>query len=90
MTLKLYYHPLSSFCQKVLIALYENDTPFVPHLVDLADETSRAEFLKIWPIGKFPVLRDDAEDQTIPELTTIIEYLGPALPGQDAVRAGRR
>jgi glutathione S-transferase len=82
MTLKLYYHPLSSFCQKVLVALYENDTPFVPHLVDLADETSRAEFLKIWPIGKFPVLRDDAEDQTIPESTTIIEYLGQHYPGK--------
>ena len=82
MSLKLYYHPLSSFCQKVLIALYENDTPFVPHLVDLADETSRAEFLKIWPIGKFPVLRDDAEDQTIPESTTTIEYLGQHYPGK--------
>jgi glutathione S-transferase len=28
MTLKLYAHPFSSYCQKVLIALYENDTPF--------------------------------------------------------------
>ena len=49
MSLKLYFHPLSSFCQKVLIALYENDTPFEPHIVDLADETSRADFMKIWP-----------------------------------------
>ena len=82
MSLKLYYHPLSSFCRKVLIALYENDTPFMPHLVDLADETSRAEFLKIWPIGKFPVLRDDAKDQTIPESTIIIEYLDQHYPGK--------
>jgi glutathione S-transferase len=82
MTLKLYYHPLSSFCQKVLVALYENDTPFEPHLVDLANETSRADFLKVWPVGKFPVLHDDAQGQTIPESTIIIEYLGQHYPGK--------
>ena len=75
MSLTLYFHPLSSFCQKVLTALYENDTPFTPHLVDLGDEVSRAAFLKIWPIGKFPVLRDEARGRTIPESTIIIEYL---------------
>ena len=41
MSLKLYFHPLSSFCQKALIAFYENDTPFEPHIVDLADAKSR-------------------------------------------------
>src|SRR5438445_3246580 len=82
MSLKLYFHPLSSFCHKVLIALYENDTPFEPHIVDLSNETSRAEFLKIWPIGKFPVLRDDAKDLTIPESSIIIEYLEVHYPGR--------
>ena len=82
MSLKLYYHPLSSFCQKTLIALYENDTPFEPHLVDLADATSRADFLKIWPIGKFPVLRDDTKDRIVPELSIIIEYLSLHYPGR--------
>jgi glutathione S-transferase len=82
MSLTLYFHPLSSFCQKVLIALYENDTPFQPHIVDLGDETSRAEFLKIWPIGKFPVLRDDARDRTVPESSIIIEYLAQHHPGR--------
>jgi glutathione S-transferase len=82
MSLKLYFHPLSSFCQKVLIALYENDTAFEPHIVDLANETSRAEFLKIWPIGKFPVLRDEAKDRTVPESSTIIEYLAQHYPGK--------
>jgi glutathione S-transferase len=82
MSLRLYYHPLSSFCQKVLIALYENDTPFEPHLVDLRDETSRAEFLKVWPIGKFPVLRDEAADRTIPESSIIIEYVAQHHPGK--------
>ena len=82
MTLTFYSHPLSSFCQKVLIALYENDTPFDPHLVDLGDEVSRAAFLKLWPIGKMPVLRDDARDRTIPESTIIIEYLAQYYPGR--------
>ena len=58
--LTLYYHPFASFCQKVLIALYENAVPFRPHLVDLGDPEARAAFLAIWPIGKFPVLHDAA------------------------------
>ena len=82
MSLTLYFHPLSSFCQKVLIALYENDTPFERHIVDLADEKSRADFLKIWPIGKFPVLRDEARDWTVPESNIIIEYLAQHYPGK--------
>jgi len=82
MSLKLYFHPLSSFCHKVLIALYENDTPFEPILVDLGNETSRSEFKKVWPIGKFPVLRDDARDRTVPESTTIVEYLAQHYPGK--------
>jgi len=82
MSLTFYYHPLSSFCQKVLVALYENDTPFKPHLVDLGDATSRAAFLKIWPIGKFPVLHDENGDRTIPESNIIIEYLTQHYPGK--------
>src|SRR5262245_40263492 len=82
MSLKLYFHPLASFCHKVLIALYENDTPFEPMIVDLMDETSAAAFKKIWPIGKFPVLRDEAKDRTIPESSTIIEYLDQHYPGK--------
>jgi glutathione S-transferase len=82
MSLKLYFHPLSSFCQKALIAFYENDTPFEPLIVDLTDEVSSAEFKKIWPIGKFPVLRDEARDRTVPESTTIIEYLDLHYPGR--------
>jgi glutathione S-transferase len=81
MSLKLYFHPFASFCQKALVAFYENDTPFEPCMIDLGDATSRAGFLKIWPIGKFPVLRDDAKDQTIPESSIIIEYLAQHYPG---------
>jgi glutathione S-transferase len=82
MSLKLYFHPLSSFCQKALIALYENDTPFEPIIVDLGNAASRADFLKVWPIGKFPVLRDDAKGRTIPESSIIIEYLTLHYPGR--------
>jgi glutathione S-transferase len=85
MSLTLYFHPLSSFCQKVLIAFYENDTPFEPHIVDLADDAARAAFLKIWPVGKFPVLRDEAADRTIPESSIIIEYLDRHYPGRAAL-----
>ena len=82
MSLKLYFHPLSSFCWKALIALYENDTPFTPQAVNLGDESERAALLKLWPIGKFPVLRDDASDRTIPESSIIIEYLDVCYPGR--------
>jgi Glutathione S-transferase, N-terminal domain len=59
MTLALYFHPFASFCQKVVIALYENDTPFEGHIVNLGDEASAADFKRLWPIGKMPVLRDE-------------------------------
>ena len=81
MTPKLYFHPLSSFCQKVLVALYENATPFEPVLVDLMDATSNAQFRVLWPIGKFPVLRDEAMGLTVPESSIIIEHLDRRFPG---------
>ena len=82
MSLTLHAHPLSSFCMKAIIPLYENDTPFKLHLVDLGDAESAAGFKKIWPIGKFPVLVDDAKDRTIPESSIIIEYLDRHYPGK--------
>jgi glutathione S-transferase len=81
MSLRLFFHPLASFCQKVLIALYENGTPFEPHIVDFGNEASTAAFKKLWPVGKMPVLRDDAKDRTIPESSIIIEYLAQHYPG---------
>jgi glutathione S-transferase len=82
MSLTLHFHPLSSFCQKALVALYENDTPFTPQHVDLGDPRSNAEFKKLWPIGRFPVLRDESRDCTIPESSIIIEYLDQHYPGR--------
>jgi glutathione S-transferase len=81
MSLTLHFHPLASFCWKALIALYENDTPFTPNQVDLGNPTERASLLKLWPIGKFPVLSDDARRQAVPESSIIIEYLDQHYPG---------
>jgi glutathione S-transferase len=81
MSLTLHYHPLSSFCWKVLIALYENDIPFTPKPVDLGNPAERAALLKLWGIGKFPVLQDDARGEIVPESSIIIEYLDRHYPG---------
>lgn len=81
MSLKLYFHPLSSYCQKALIALYENDVPFEPHIVDFGDSAQAAHLRSLWPIGKFPVLRDEARGVTVAEASIIIEYLDLHYPG---------
>ena len=81
MALTLYYHPLASFCHKVLMALYENETAFTAETVNLGDKEASARFFALWPIGKIPVLRDDESDRTIPETTIIIEYLDSHYPG---------
>ncbi len=84
MAMKLYFHPLASFCHKVLIALYENDLPFEPVVVDLGDEASREAFRQVWPPLKFPVLVDEARQATVAESATVIDYLdsfaNPATP----------
>src|SRR5947208_2559049 len=82
MSLTLHFHPLSSFCHKALIALYENDMPFTPKLVNLQDEGERSAFRKLWPIGKFPVLQDDARCEIVAESSVIIEYLDQHYPGK--------
>lgn len=82
MALTLYFHPLSSFCQKALIALYENEIPFEKHLVDLMNPVARAEYQRLWPLAKMPVLRDDTRGRTVPEASIVIEYL-------DQYHAGR-
>jgi glutathione S-transferase len=77
-SLKLFAHPLSSFSWKVLIALYENETPF--ELITV-DGTTHADLLRAWPIGKFPVLVDRARGETVPESSAIIDYLDRYHPG---------
>ena len=75
--MQLYAHPFSSYCQKVLIALYENATPF--DYRHLEDAGVREELATLSPLGKFPVLVDDG--RTILESTTIIEHLQLHHPG---------
>jgi glutathione S-transferase len=78
MALTLYFHPLSSYCHKALIALYESGVPFTPQIVDLSDQKQEAEFKALWQVRKFPVLRDG--DAIVPESTSIIEYLAMQHP----------
>ena len=78
MTLKLYAHPLSSYCQKVLTALYENETAFEYRVLD-GTEPVAGQFAALWPIGRFPLLTDG--DRTVPEATMIIQYLDVRHPG---------
>lgn len=75
MALTLWYHPLSSFCWKALIALYEGDIAFTPRQVNLGDPADRARFQAVWPLAKFPVLTDDARGATVPESSIIVEHL---------------
>ena len=82
MSLTLYYHPLASFCHKVLIALYENGIDFEPRIIDLGDDADRAELQAIWPIGKFPVIRDHDRKRDVPETSIIIEYLDRYFAGE--------
>ena len=79
MTLTLHYHPLSSYCWKVLIPLYEADVAFEPNLVNLGDPESRARFLTLWPVGKFPVIETN-DGQVIAESSSIIEWLALNYP----------
>jgi glutathione S-transferase len=77
MSLTLYSHPFSSYCQKVLTALWENDIPFTyRHLEDPGAADERAA---LWPFGRFPVLTD--ADTTVAESSVIIEYLDIHHPG---------
>lgn len=73
MSLALYGHPFSSYTQKVLIALYENATPFEFRAVWPEHPQHTAEWLRRWPLRKFPLLLDG--DRAIAESSIVIEYL---------------
>ncbi len=73
MALTLHYHPLSSCCHKVLIALYELGLPFETHLLNLGDAAVRDAYRQLWPTGKMPLLVDAG--RVVPESSIIIEHL---------------
>ena len=75
MALILHYHPLSSFCWKVLIPLYEKGLPFERVMIDFANSDSTDAFRSLWPMAKMPVLVDEEGGVTLPESSIIIEYL---------------
>jgi glutathione S-transferase len=77
--MKLYAHPFSSYCQKVVIALYENHTPFDFRMLGPGDEQAAAEHAALWPLKRMPVLLDGG--RTVVEATIIIEHLGLHHPG---------
>jgi glutathione S-transferase len=72
-SLILYAHPFSSYCQKVLIALYESATPFEFRILSPDNPAAGAEFVNLWPLRRMPVLHDG--EQTMMEATVIIEHL---------------
>ena len=71
--MQFYGHPFSSYCQKALIAFYENDIPFEFRLLTPDDEKTAAEHARLWPLRRMPVLVDG--DRTIVEASIIVEYL---------------
>ncbi|AXQ30570.1 glutathione S-transferase family protein [Solimonas sp. K1W22B-7] len=73
MALTLYAHPFSSYCQKVLIALYEKDLSFTYRVLSPEDPTAGAELARLWPIQRFPVLVK--ADKTLIEATVIVEFI---------------
>jgi glutathione S-transferase len=79
MSLALYGHPFSSYTQKVLVALYENGTPFEFRCLGPETPQHAAEWLRRWPLRKFPLLVDG--ERNVVETSVIIEYLQLVHPG---------
>ena len=72
--MELFYHPLSRYSQKVLIALYEKQANFYPRVIELSDPFSRQQFKHHYPPGKLPLLKNSL-GELLPESTIIIEYI---------------
>jgi glutathione S-transferase len=87
--MKFYYDPASSYCQRVLIALYEKDIPFTPIKVDLFDPEVREQYQKINPFAKIPTLETDGGGMIF-EACIIIEYLDRQFPQQPCLLAPER
>jgi len=79
MAFELYFHPFSSYCQKALVALYENEVPFESQLLEGPDSPAMRRLAELWPMKRFPLLVDGA--RTVFEATCIIEYVDLKHPG---------
>ena len=78
--MKFYGHPFSSYCQKALIALYENAIAFEFRILAQDDKRTAAEHEALWPLKRMPVLVDG--DRTVPEASIVVEYLDIHYPGK--------
>ncbi|MCX7586426.1 glutathione S-transferase family protein [Phenylobacterium sp. 58.2.17] len=85
MSLVLHFHPLSSYCHKVLIGLYERGTPFEARVVDFSQPQAREQFEALWPTAKIPLLVDG--DRAVPETSIQLEYLDAHYPGPSMLPA---
>ncbi len=81
MSIEFFAHPFSSYCQKALIALYENDTPFTYRSLETPGVGE--ELARLSPMKKFPILVENG--RTIFEATAIVEYLAVHHPGPVAL-----
>ncbi|MBL8722042.1 MAG: glutathione S-transferase family protein [Myxococcales bacterium] len=72
--MKLYFHPLSTYSQKVVMGFHEKQASFTPEIVSLQDPASRAAYLAVNPLGKLPTLVLD-DGYSIPESSIILEWL---------------
>jgi glutathione S-transferase len=79
MKLTLYGHPFSSYTQKALIALYENELPFEFKIIGPEEPENFDRLKRAWPLAKFPLL--DAHGTSVFEATSIIEYVQVKHPG---------
>lgn len=77
MPVELFAHPFSSYCQKALIAFYENDIPFRYRMLE--DPGVGEELASLWPMKKFPILRDNG--RVVLEASIVVEYLQVHYPG---------
>ncbi len=75
MALEFWFHPLSSYCHKVLIALYEKSVPFTPVLLDFGDAQQAAAFRARWPMAKMPLLLDTGSGEQVVESSIMLEWL---------------
>src|SRR5438552_4232501 len=76
--MKLYAHLFSSYCQKVLTALYENAIPFELRMLTPGDQQAAAEHAALWPLKRMPVLVDGG--RSVVETSIIIEHLDLLTP----------
>lgn len=77
----LHFHPLSSYCHKALIALYERGLPFERRVVDLGAPEERAALAALWPLCRFPVLQEG--ERVVAEASLIVEHVAPSLVPAD-------